>query len=622
MSGSINEAEGTRPMRVPSVALTRPVGSHWLGPLLVALVTLLALALTLDGVGDSDSPRDGPGLTLDEVFNIEAGVSLAQALLREGPAWFTPAGAARVFGHPGYNPDHPLLGRVWLGVWHELYRPVVSALRDRPPPAVYQSTAARVGSAVAFVLTLILVGGYTTKWYGPAAGTIATLALALTPRAFAHAHLAALETILGLLFTGTVLYVAHASGGRQPPGTPPATTGAPHALITGASPRWRTVCLAGVLFGLTLLTKIQAVLLPLPIAVWWLWRSGRRVLPRVLVFGLVGLAVFLVGWPWLWLDPLHHLRDYFVGKAQRPTLYCYYLGTRYADVDVPWHYPFVMFLVTVPIGLHLLGFWGCVRSFGRPTELTGGLAPEQSAGRRDPRAILVAGVVLFVLTFFALPGITVYDGERLFLVVFPLWGVLVGKGAAELLACSTMQNVTPESPGAPPSRSRRTRRGAAAALLCAGLGEGLWATIQLHPCQLSYYSLAVGGLRGADRFGFEPTYWRDSISRQLLVETVAAVPKGETVYLAPVLHPANQIDLEILSPLIRERQLRLESYDDRDPRKQGRMRYVLVFRRHADPWPSLEPAPAEGRLLAEVSRQGVQLAALYDLQPPAPVASE
>ena len=45
---------------------------------------------------------------------------------------------------------------------------------------------------------------------------------------------------------------------------------------------------------------------------------------------------------------------------------------------------------------------------------------------------LLIGVQLFALTLFAIPGVVVYDGVRLFLMAFPLWAVLVGRGAAWL----------------------------------------------------------------------------------------------------------------------------------------------------------------------------------------------
>lgn len=590
MSGSINEAEAARPQRRPSAFLLSS------GPLLVALAALPALVLTLDGVGESDRQGwDAPGLTLDEIFNLDQGEYLWHALLTEGPAWFTPQGASRIFAPPRYNPDHPPLGRLWLGGVHAVFRPTTAHPPHQPPPVVYQLFAARMASVLAFLATLLLVGWAAGRWYGRLAGTAAAAACVLMPRLFGHAHLAALESSLGLIFTATVLYVAAAF-----PAPPPPPEGANETSREGVGeppgiarrpPPWRAVLLGGVLFGLALLTKIQAVLLPAPLLLWALWQYRWQAVPRMLVFGCVGGGVFFLGWPWLWLDPIEHLREYFGGKAVRPTLYCYYLGRRYADVAVPWHYPFVMFLTTVPVGLHALavrGLWT-----GRSTR---GTTP---APRRDPRGALVAGVVLFVLSFFALPGVTNYDGERLFLVVYPLWGVLIGRGAAagwsSFAAADWRAWVTP-------------------ALFVLGVGEGLWGHFRLHPCQLSFYNVLVGGLAGADRLGFERSYWRDSFTRRFLSDVVAAVPRGSTLYVAPVLHPANRIDLLLLSPLLQQRRLNLDAYDDQDPAKRS-MRYVLVFRRRADPWPALEPAPRGGRLLAEVVREGVQLAALYELAP-------
>jgi hypothetical protein len=77
-----------------------------------------------------------------------------------------------------------------------------------------------------------------------------------------------------------------------------------------------------------------------------------------------------------------------------------------------------------------------------------------------------------------------------------------------------------------------------------------------------------------------------------------------------VLHPAQLDDLLQQAPILRAHELQLRAYDD--PHRDE-VQYVIVFRRHADPWTSLEPAPAGSTLLAEVRREGVQLAALFAL---------
>src|SRR5205823_1826701 len=180
----------------------------------------------------------------------------------------------------------------------------------------------------------------------------------------------------------------------------------------------REFCIAalgGVLFGLALLTKVQALLLPIPVAVWALLRMRLRALPLLIVWGLAGLVVFFAFWPYLWSAPFDHLQAYLGRTTHRDKLYVWYFGEVFADRDVPWHYPWVMFLATVPIGLLLLGVWGLRRT--------------DSKVRFASRECLLAGTIVVPLCIFSIPGVPVYDGERLFSFVFPLWAVLIGRGA-------------------------------------------------------------------------------------------------------------------------------------------------------------------------------------------------
>src|SRR5206468_1951433 len=87
----------------------------------------------------------------------------------------------------------------------------------------------------------------------------------------------------------------------------------------------------------------------------------------------------------------------------------------YRDRDVPWHFPWLHFAATVPVGLHLLGGIGLI----------------ESVRSRDGAALTYAGAIAFVLGVFS-TNVPVYDGERLYLLVFPLWAILVGRGFAVL----------------------------------------------------------------------------------------------------------------------------------------------------------------------------------------------
>lgn len=515
-----------------------------IGPLAVALAALLSVVLTLDAAGDYPKLLEGPGITLDESFNVQMGVYQWNAIREYHVALLHPDSVREVFG-PGsnYNPDHPPLGRVWLGFWHDLTKWLFPPA-DHPSPFV--TDCARVGSATAFALTVFLVGLFATKWYGRAAGIVAAISLVLMPRVFAHAHLASLETFMNLTYSATVLAVAHWWQVDPDP--------EPVPLPQQASLRalgWAIPALTGLLFGFALLTKMQAILIPPVVGLWALWHWRVRAIKPLAIFGLVGLAVFFVGWPWLWLDPAKHFREYFARTTSRAVLNCYYLGQVWADKDVPWHYPFVMFAVTVPVGLQALGLLGGCGQLAR-------LASEVSVNSTPrwrvrlvcgPREQLLLAATLLPLVLFALPGIAVYDGERLFLVSYPIWAVLIGRGAEVALSHLRWKAESGQW------RLVASRRACGIVVTSFLLAQSV-GMIVMHPCQLSYYNLLVGGLRGADRLGFERTYWGDSVTRSLLA-SMPEPPETEVVYVMPVLHQFQLDELMQQSPILRKKGLQL-----------------------------------------------------------------
>ena len=331
----------------------------WLAPGLVALAVFLAAVLTLDPAGDRPSFPEGPGLTTDEVLNVHAGMVLWTDLKSYGWGLLDPTSWYEVYSADGYQSDYPPLGRLILAAGHDFMQ-VVWPVQGDPElaPRPYFTIQARAASACAFALMVFLVGWYTSRWYGKTAGFCAALALPLMPRLFAHAHIASIETLVGLFFTWTVL----ATADRWPRALGEWAS-SPKTRSRWSIP-WKPVVITGLLLGLTLLTKIQAILFPIPFSIWAIGRFGRRGFTAVAAVGVISALVLLVGWPWLWIDPINHAKDYFL-PADRAHLNCWYLGQKFVDSDVPWHYSFVMFAVTVPVGLHVLGLWGvCTRGIG------------------------------------------------------------------------------------------------------------------------------------------------------------------------------------------------------------------------------------------------------------------
>jgi hypothetical protein len=338
--------------------------------------------------------------------------------------------------------------------------------------------------------------------------------------------------------------------------------------------------LGGLVFGLALLTKIQAVLLTVPVAVWAMAVLGRRAVAFVAIWGLTGAALLFAGWPWMWSSTFDHLRGYLGRATERATLYVWYLGQTWADRDVPWHYPWVMFLATVPVGLHLLGGVGA--------------AAQARSWRSSRREWLVAACGLFPLVVFSVPGIAAYDGERLFSVVFPLWAIFVGRGAAAAREWGA-------------TRVSRRYASIALAVFMASQSIGL---VAMRPSWLSYYNATVGGLAGAQRMGFSVTYWGDGLTRSFLADVAQQVPLGATLLAAPTLHHAQWPTLLRHSPRLLEREVTLVPYET--GRRNDRQ-YLIVFPRTEYLPEELRTWTARATPLVAVRRSGVLLAGLYQL---------
>ena len=485
-----------------------------------------------------------PGITVDEPLDVRPGRTYLATLGARGGQFFAPAVVDSVFRD---NAEHPPLGRWLLGIASTVGQPFEILLRGGPDPVGLYVVAARVAPALTYGLLIGVVALTASHQRGRPAGVAAGLALLMMPRVFAHAHLAALDTFIAAAWTFALLGFVRAT--RRP--------GVVRAMIP-----------AGCLWGLALLTKIHAWFLP-PVALVWVLSQFpiRRAAPAFLVWLATGLLVFYAGWPWLWADPWGRLGAYLGTGTNRLSIRVLYFGTVYADHDVPWHYPWFYLATTVPVGLLALAAWGTI------------------GGRSDPATrattwLWVGSIGLFLGLFST--KIPVYDGERLFLVVFPFVALLVGQGFGSLWAAA-----------------RRPRRILLVALL-AGQATGV---VWMHPFGLSYYNALVGGLPGAARLGLELTYWGDPVDGVLLDRLAADARPGETAALVPTLAP----DQGKIATTRRLARIPLVIGDSAAARDAD---WVVVARRTTY-WPDgIRDRLARDRWVMTRSRQGVWLALL------------
>ncbi|MFP4057580.1 MAG: ArnT family glycosyltransferase [Candidatus Brocadiia bacterium] len=571
-----------------------------------ARLRMASLAVFVVALGVAVVTLDDPGLTWDEPFSILAGRSYAAWLGKLGSLPFDEESIA---AHWRTNCEHPPLAKVLMGLSQGLLGQGVSVL------------GARMAVAVLFALLVELVFRFGVGAFGGVAGACAAASLLCMPRVFGHGRLAALDVPMALTWLLAVAAFARAVGRG-----------------------WGWSVLSGLCLGLALLTKINAVFIPLVLVAWGLAAHRARAIRPLVLTLAVGAATFVAGWPWLWHDtaarlwlgydepgqptaylrpqgrtpvpvrylgrnyahghwwlrpeevrdwpglcarlrqgaapdapaPLRRLRD-LLGPAAReaaaeaepspaqrtalvnglnevlarrdfyrpgaldpadlpaparelaraleadpqtvPHAQVVALNRRLLEAALPhavarslaatpppFHYPLVMAFATLPLGilfLVLLGLVHAVRGF-----------------RREPLLALVVGNAAVALGVFMTPWLPRYDGVRLFLPAFPFLALLAGVGASRCWDATARR--WPKRPWRP------------LFLAVVFFLSQAGATVLIHPYELSYYNGAVGGLWGAERLGFETTYWHDVVDRRVFAWLNRRCVVGQRVAFYPV----------------------------------------------------------------------------------------
>jgi 4-amino-4-deoxy-L-arabinose transferase-like glycosyltransferase len=416
-----------------------------IGPLEWALIALL-FAGTLY-VTALTANHYGP--TYDEPHYASAGIRYADWWARVFRADFQALRPDEINSAWGLNHEHPPLQKCASGFAQRWFGANLTAIR--------------LPSALWFALATCAIYLFTRGIWGRRGALFGALAFALLPRIFAHAHFVALDMPITAWFFITAALTAEALRRNS----------------------WRWTILAGIAFGLALMSKLNAFFLPILLLPWGLLHYRRRWLKLVAALVFIGPAVFVLGWPWLWVDFVGHLKEYLAFHFGHAAYNVWYLGELHQYA--PWHYPFVLTAVTTPTLVLALSLLGMQRVWARR--------------RADPHMMLLLLGLAVALLPNALPTSPKYNGVRLFLPAFPFLAALAGGGFAWLQA--HLSAALKLSPSQKPALSGLVAAVLGAALLLPGL-SGIART---HPYQLAYHNLLVGGPEGARQRGLETIYW-------------------------------------------------------------------------------------------------------------------
>ncbi len=339
----------------------------------------------------------------------------------------------------------------------------------------------RLGEIVFFALFLAIFYLILSELFSKTVGLFSALALFLMPRIFAQAHFA--TTDIPMMIMGFYTVICFYKGLD--------------------SQKWSV--LLGIVWGLALATKINALFLPIPLIVWAHIYHRQKWGRNIFCMFFISPIIFVLSWPWLWRHTLDRIFEYLEFYVIHKTGTVFYLGKMYYNVSVPWHYTWVYLFTTIPIVtlfLILFGIFQIVRQNGLAIFVKSNDQPS----RQNLRSVGILFLFLagFPILLQSLPNIPRYDGIRLFLNAFPFLAALAGIGLVGFLRSFVHSGFWGE-------------KSCWHYLIIFGfLLSPLYDIADTHPYQLSYYNYLIGGINGAHKQGLESTYWCEAVNKNVL----------------------------------------------------------------------------------------------------------
>jgi hypothetical protein len=476
------------------------------------------------------------GFMRDETFYFRAASSYWgwwHNVLEHGLEWIDRRNIDAAFSD---NHEHPALMKTLFGLSHWLF---------------YERWRLFGDETTAYRFPAMLMGGialWTTYLFGArawsrTAGLVAAVLLGAMPHVFFHSHLACFDIPIMTMW----IVCAYAHWRAQERG----------------AVGWAVA--AGVVFGLALETKHNAWMLPAVFvphaffvhrhAIVRGLRAGRLAIPTSLVsMAVIGPAVFLLLWPYLWFDTIPRIEWWMDFHLNHVYYNIEFFGHNVYEPPAPKLYLPVMIAATVPavtLALFFTGAAAAVRGWAlrlwawavatfAPTKKNTATAPASkdapaesapeggsvAAAKSDPRLgglgerpspadaerprplrpradrletdLLLALSFLVAVGPFFLPKTPIFGGTKHWLTAYPALALFAGRGF--VLVREAMRRALPALAAVPPAAAE------AALFLSVTLAPVL-VTAHAHPFGLSAYVPLVGGTAGGADLGLNRQFW-------------------------------------------------------------------------------------------------------------------
>jgi len=478
------------------------------------------------------------GIARDEVVYMQNGAHYAD--------WWTglitfdhgvsEASVTRTFGGPNAtdnNREHPPLMKTLFGLSEKLLHRTLGVTGE--------ITAFRLPSAILHGVLVLLAYLMVLELWGTTQAIVAALLLVLLPRAVFHAGLACFDAPTMALWFATIYAYRCGLDGRRWP--------------------WQV----GVVWGLALATKHTALLLPFALGAHYLiaaWRArpeaaggtdatrwarafatARAVLGyrwRVIVsLAVLGPLTLYVVWPWLWFDPVHHVRDWLAFHLNHVHYNYEYLGHNWNAPRFPWHVVLVTTLFTVPVATLAAavigaGVWIAERTGRDPSRIDrfrsaaqqGSEAPygegSPCGDPRAPRLLLLLSAAASAGPFF-LGTTPIFGAEKHWMPALPT--ICIAAAVGVVWAARTAAGYAAKLR---PARARLAERLALTVIAGSVVLAAAIETQVAEPYALTWYNALAGGAPGGADLGMNRQFWGVAARGVLARLAAEARPTGTT----------------------------------------------------------------------------------------------
>jgi len=435
----------------------------------IAVVVALVVGATAQGLG----------FTRDEGYYFKAAELYAgwfRELVSQPAVALSRAG---IDAHLAYNPEHPFLMKGLFALSR--------ALQVALDVDVMGHNAMRLPAWIVAGLAAALVYGLARAVRLSQAGSVvAALLFVSLPHVFWHMHVACFDVAVTAAHAGLVL----------------AWLRLRHTL--------RGALLVGVVFGVCAAAKHNVLPVPALFVLHWALAeveaptSRRWSLPAgFFTLAVIAPVVYVLLWPWLWPDVAGRFGAYVAFHLRHEHYPIMHFGELLSAPPFPWSFPLVMWGLTIPTPVLILGVAGALlalgvslrhigqRLTGRP--VGGGAVVPLGDVARSPSgstALLLWLNAAFPVFLIALPSTPIFGGTKHWMNALPFVVVLGVWALEEALARLGW---------------RRPVVIVAVGVACAL--PGLLQTARVWPHGLSSYNELAGFSRGAANLGIQRTFW-------------------------------------------------------------------------------------------------------------------